>query len=142
MPQASTRGSARLDSATLLPPEPAASSTARRFLRAALGHLSHDALDVVLLLTSELVSNAVRHGSGEVRLALEAEHPEDPQWVRVAVFDDNPEPPRLQPQVFSEHELPAESGRGILLLERLASRWGHSPESRGKQVWFELDLYH
>lgn len=135
-----TRMGTRLDSATLLPPEPAAAASARRFLRGSLSGVPEDALDIVLLLTSELVSNAVRHGSGVVRLSLESESPQEPGWVRVAVADDNPTPPRLCADLFHEGGLPAESGRGILLLERLSSRWGVTPQAPGKQVWFELDM--
>lgn len=130
----------RLDSATLLPPEPAAAATARRFLRGTLHGVPEDTLDIVLLLTSELVSNAVRHGTGEVRLTLESEDPDEPTWVRVGVADDNPTPPRLRTEVFTEGGMPAESGRGILLLERLSTRWGVNPQVPGKQVWFELDV--
>jgi anti-sigma regulatory factor (Ser/Thr protein kinase) len=134
------RVGARLDSATLLPPAPAAASAGRRFLRGTLAQLPEEVLDVVLLLASELVSNAVRHGTGEVRLCLETASAQDPHWIRVGVSDDNPVPPRLRAEVLGEHGLPAESGRGVLLLERLASRWGVTPEPPGKQVWFELDV--
>lgn len=132
--------STRLETAALLPPEPAAAAGARRFLRHSLTAVPEDALDIVLLLASELVSNAVRHGSGQVQVTLESEDSAHPTWVRVSVSDDNPAPPQPRPQLFQEGGLPAESGRGLLLLERLASRWGVTPAPPGKQVWFELDL--
>jgi anti-sigma regulatory factor (Ser/Thr protein kinase) len=84
------------------------------------------------LLTSELVTNAVVHGHSAPRLVLEV-------WddrIRVVVTDSDPrmtlEP--LHVQTSSEH------GRGLRIVDSLASKWGVSPWGRGKSVWFELDL--
>ena len=57
--------------------------------------------------------------------------------MRVEVHDDNPALPTLGP---ADDEA-AESGRGLRLVDALATRWGAEPcPSDGKDVWFELDL--
>ncbi len=85
------------------------------------------------LLVSELVTNAVRYGGS--RAVLEAHLPGG--CLRVSVADDNPD----LPVVGAEPDLTAESGRGVLLVSTLASRWGvERLGSGGKAVWFELDL--
>jgi anti-sigma regulatory factor (Ser/Thr protein kinase) len=81
------------------------------------------------LLTSELVTNALLHGSGRIRLAVQA----GAVTVRVEVGDDEPRHPELPEQVGG-----AESGRGILLVDGLASAWGVRDGDPGKTVWFEL----
>lgn len=86
--------------------------------------------DLAALLTSEVVTNAVVHGSGrvEVRPTLR-EH-----GLRVEVGDANPTPPaRLQAGVGEEH------GRGVALVDSLAGSWGVRPGAGGgKVVWFEV----
>ncbi len=86
--------------------------------------------DTVLLLTSELVTNAVRHASTpfEIRVSIEDEA------VRVAVIDgDVDHAPELK------HPGPDETnGRGMLLVDNLAEGWGSDRVERGKAVWFTL----
>jgi len=98
---------------------------------------------VVELLTSELVANAVLHGrpppspgadgaGGEVEVHVQA----SPGAVRVVVHDDNPDPPVLR-RVGAE----ATGGRGVALVDALSTRWGYEPlpaPGTGKSVWFEL----
>jgi two-component sensor histidine kinase len=95
-------------------------------------HLPPQMLDVALLLTSELVTNAVRHGAGEIRCSLST----GPTSVRLEVHDENPELPEP-----AHRGVVADSGRGLHILESLASRWGSTPDptSTGKTVWFEID---
>jgi anti-sigma regulatory factor (Ser/Thr protein kinase) len=90
-----------------------------------------DLLQVVLLLTSELVSNAVRHG-GTRLVAIRCEAV--PQHVRVEVFDEGSGfvPQRRSPDRNSA------GGWGLELVDELSSRWGLA-DSRGARVWFEID---
>jgi anti-sigma regulatory factor (Ser/Thr protein kinase) len=83
----------------------------------------------VALLVSELMTNAILHAHSEVVLTLH----HDLDEVRVEVFDTSPLPPRLR------HFRPdAGTGRGIRLLETLASAWGIRRTPEGKCVWFTL----
>ena len=85
--------------------------------------------DVVALLVSELVTNALLHGSGEVRLRV---LPVD-GGVRVEVHDASRTLPSLR------HPRPdEEGGRGIALVDTLATTWGADACDDGKTVWFVL----
>jgi CheY-like chemotaxis protein/anti-sigma regulatory factor (Ser/Thr protein kinase) len=107
----------------------AAPGVARRFVRASVGEIDPVMLEAVELLTSELVTNAVVHAGSEPRLALilHSDH------IRVEVHDDDPTLPAEQ-----EHDASRPSGRGIPLLEHLASTWGVESVEDGKVVWFEV----
>ena len=114
---------------------PSAPRAARHFLADTLHRWQVTAavVDLATLLTSELVTNAVRYGRGLVRLSIRTE----PPAVRVEVHDDNPALPTLGP----ETDAAAEGGRGLRLVDALASRWGAEPHpGNGKDVWFEIDL--
>jgi anti-sigma regulatory factor (Ser/Thr protein kinase) len=113
-----------------------APSKARAHMRAQLAErLSENDLDDVVVLTSELVTNAVRHaGAGGddtivVHLAISAD------CLRVEVCDHGPgfEPPAVL--------LPRSEGggNGLVLVERLSSSWGVAGDD-GTCVWFERPL--
>lgn len=89
-----------------------------------------DAADPVLLIVSELVTNALVHTRGEVRLDLTLAG----DRLRVAVTDASPRAPAKP--VIADWE--ATGGRGILLVEAMSAAWGTVPVSGGKQVWSEL----
>jgi hypothetical protein len=81
---------------------------------------------------TQLVGNVVRHARGRepgLRLRLRA----DSGWVRIEVFDTDPELPR--PRTPAEWD---ESGFGFVLIEALAARWGVHQAPGGKTVWAEL----
>lgn len=122
------RAAARVS--TDLPPATASAGAARRFVRDALGSPDEALLADVELLVSELVTNAVLHASSSPRLDVVL----DDEQVRVEVYDDDPAMPRML-----EPEADASGGRGILLLDRIASRWGAERRGEGKLVWFECD---
>jgi two-component sensor histidine kinase len=82
------------------------------------------------LLTSELVTNAIKHASGDITCRLWA----GPDVVRLEVVDSSPAPP-----VRAERGLQADSGRGLRIVDTLATRWGAAAQEPGKYVWFELD---
>ena len=70
---------------------------------------------VAMLLTSEILTNAVQHGTAPVRAVLEVGH----RVVRVGVEDGSTALPRLRSPRPEET-----GGRGVQFLERCASRWG------------------
>ncbi|MGH9090411.1 MAG: ATP-binding protein [Acidimicrobiales bacterium] len=108
---------------------------ARAFMASMLDVWSCDDMDrVVELLTSEIVSNAVRHASGPIR--VEAALGDDGS-LRVAATDDHPAAPALR-----DADPEAEGGRGIRLVQRLARRWGVETADGHKLVWFETTVAH
>jgi anti-sigma regulatory factor (Ser/Thr protein kinase) len=113
-----------------LRPEPASVREARRYVSDELTSLGlDDAAMTAELLVSELVTNAILHARTPVRLSVVV----DGEVVRVAVADDSPRAPRQR-----QHSLDSGTGRGLLLVERMANRWGVDVGSAGKVVWFEL----
>lgn len=82
------------------------------------------------LVTSELVTNAIRHGIRPVELRLTTL----PDRVRIAVLDSNTQ---AVPESTPAEDLD-EGGRGLALIEHLCLDWGHEVGPSGKQVWAEL----
>lgn len=116
---------------TDLPSDLTAPRLARRFVVAALDALGALVLpDVAALLVTELVTNSVVHGKGPLRVAVEAA---DEHGVRVTVTDGSTVVPELR-----DPDPSSTSGRGMLLVDRLARRWGVDVTGSGKSVWFEL----
>jgi anti-sigma regulatory factor (Ser/Thr protein kinase)/PAS domain-containing protein len=113
---------------------PQAVSQARRFTRRTLRAwgVPPDAMDAVLLVVSELVTNALVHTDGRVRLDLTRIN----HRLRVAVADSSPRTPVKPTSIGWE----ATGGRGILLVEAMSAAWGTVPVSGGKQVWSEIAL--
>ncbi|KUN16496.1 hypothetical protein AQJ23_45095 [Streptomyces antibioticus] len=116
----------------------ASAAEGRELVRAALAAWELDShADTAALLMSELVTNAVRHANGPL-LRMTVNRPAD-AWVRVSVVDTTPSRlPQLQdPGPGDEH------GRGLMLIEALANRWGYdyvgaSHNPWGKRVWAEI----
>lgn len=109
-----------------LPRDPGAVALARRAVEANIPALAAEELDTARLLVSELVTNALRHGEGEILLTMDVGR----RRVRFAVRDDGTQRPLRQAAPG------ATGGFGLNLVETLASRWGSSREIG---VWFELD---
>ena len=112
-------------------PKPKNVRAAREFVAGALRSqgFAGDA-DVVLLLASELVTNAVRHAATPFVIRVDV----DAGKVRVAVIDEDVEHP---PEV--RHPGPDETnGRGLLLVDQLASVWGSDRAGTSKTVWFTV----
>lgn len=104
---------------------------ARRFVVDVATMVGRDELaDVVELLTSELVTNAVLHARSEVVHIVVTWRP---PTFRVEVADDAAGEPTIKH--FSDE---AATGRGLMLVEELSNRWGFTPTAKGKTVWFEL----
>ena len=88
--------------------------------------------DDVALLVTELASNALRHGGPGVDLWLRRVS----GALRVECVDGRgATPPRVQ-----DPDEEAEGGRGLVLVQALAARWGSDRLTAGKSVWFEIDV--
>jgi anti-anti-sigma factor len=118
--------------------DPQAPGRARAVADDATADLPATLRDTTLLLTSEVVTNAVRHGcSGPgdlVHLAI-ARHG---GALRVEVRDPGTGLPGVMSGDAEDDDSLRESGWGLVMVERLASRWGI--ERDPSTVWFELDL--
>jgi anti-sigma regulatory factor (Ser/Thr protein kinase) len=124
---------------------PAQVRTARRFVLASLAGrpvaVDHD---VVALLVSELVTNAVVHSAsgradGTLLVGFQlARDGLDPERLRLRVevrdLGGSGYPRRCR------HPLESSGRRGLEVVEALASRWGVGRHPRGRLVWFELEL--
>nr|WP_042440743.1 ATP-binding protein [Streptacidiphilus albus] len=84
----------------------------------------------VLLLVSELVTNACLHAGGPTELALHG----TAGRLRVAVSDRSEQPPVPR----TPHSAARPGGHGLHLVDRLTSRWGTEPRPGGKTVWLEV----
>lgn len=114
-----------------LPPEPASASAARRFTQEVLSDWQEgDLSEIVALLVSELVTNAVLHAASPVDVALRRRGPA----VRVEVADTSPVIPGAR-----EFGDDATTGRGLALIDALSEDWGvDTIPQDGKVVWFEV----
>jgi anti-sigma regulatory factor (Ser/Thr protein kinase) len=88
-----------------------------------------DLVDDATLVTTELATNAVVHAQSDFEVAMTQQE----GVVRIAVRDASPTPPNP-----SASAAMAISGRGLMIVGLLASRWGHDVFYDGKQVWVEL----
>ncbi|MDT0406721.1 MULTISPECIES: SpoIIE family protein phosphatase [Streptomyces] len=112
---------------------PQAVGHARRFTRRTLRSWGVTAdIDAALLIVSELVTNALVHTDGQVRLDITLVN----DRLRLAVADASPRTPAKPTSIGWE----ATGGRGILLVEAVSAGWGTLPVSGGKQVWAEFVL--
>ncbi|MFG2759945.1 SpoIIE family protein phosphatase [Streptomyces wuyuanensis] len=106
---------------------------ARRFTARTLRSWgAEEELDGALLVVSELVTNAIAHTQGEVRLDLTL----SADRLRIAVNDASPRSP-VKP---ADQGWEATGGRGLLIVEATTASWGAVPLSGGKQVWAEIPL--
>ncbi|WP_328357572.1 SpoIIE family protein phosphatase [Streptomyces sp. NBC_00445] len=114
-----------------LPREPRSVGRAREYARGQL--LSWDLeplVDTAELLVSELVTNALRYGEGEIRLRLLLD-----RTLVCEVWDSGLVQPRRRRARDTD-----EGGRGLQLVGLLSAAWGSRRTPRGKTVWFELPL--
>jgi anti-sigma regulatory factor (Ser/Thr protein kinase) len=116
---------------TRLTAGPAAASEARRRVRAAIGTWEIPVeVDLAVLLTSELVTNAIRHEvTGIITLAISCSCGE----LRVDVHDTSRGWPMLV-----DAPADAEAGRGLMLVATLATEWGFYRTPAGKAVFFTI----
>ncbi len=125
-------------------PEPAAVAAARKFVRETLqdwldtrqASADTELVNDAVLLTSELVTNAVVHAGTQVQVTCKLAA----SAVEVVVRDSHPA--RMVPGPAHDDAIPAERthGRGLLLPSALASAWGVSYGAEAKAVWFRMGL--
>jgi anti-sigma regulatory factor (Ser/Thr protein kinase) len=115
-----------------LPPSSDSPRAARRAVIDLLQELGRsDLIDDATLVATELVANAVMHARTEMSLTVDSAG----EGVRVTVTDSCDILPRWTPASTT-----ATAGRGLLLVERLSSRWACEPlPAGGKSVWAEID---
>jgi anti-sigma regulatory factor (Ser/Thr protein kinase) len=118
----------------IIPGLPEHVSEARGFIAKALGEL-HPLLDDAVLLTSELVTNAVMHSNshchgGTVTVLVM----ESAGGVRIEVVDEGSDlgTPIVRGDVY------ASDGHGLFLVQTLSDQWGYRRDGRGTTVWFAL----
>jgi PAS domain S-box-containing protein len=114
-----------------LKPQPTSVARAREQAREQLLAWGLDDLvDTTELLVSELVTNALRHGYGDIRLRLLLD-----RSLVCEVWDSALVQPRRRRARDTD-----EGGRGLQLVTMLSESWGSRRTHRGKTVWFELAL--
>ncbi len=112
-----------------LPPEPRSVARARELAREQLAAWDLEALaDTTELLVSELVTNALRYGEGNIRLRLLLD-----RTLVCEVWDAGQVQPRRRRARDTD-----EGGRGLQLVDLLSSGWGSRRVPSGKAVWFQL----
>ena len=116
-----------------LDPVPASVGVARRFVRDLLDGADEDTLDTLLLLASELVTNAILHAHTPVELGICV----DGGRALVCVADRMPNTEPLTPR---DHSRDRPGGRGLALVADLSDDWGTTAFTGGKTVWFTLPL--
>ncbi len=118
----------------VLPPAPVSVSAARHAVAELLLHGAEPAplvvVEDVLLLVSELVTNAVLHAATDTRVSASLQD----GTVCVAVGDDDP----VHAPFLAERGSMATNGRGVMLVDALATDWGIDLRDDSKVVWFEV----
>ena len=114
-----------------LPTDPSSAAVARRWMAGKTLPLDDERAEQLKFLANELVTNSIRHAAGSsVCIEIEVR----PRAVRVSILDngDGGEPTLRPASIWHTN------GRGLALVDRLSSRWGHRTGS-GTIVWFEVD---
>jgi anti-sigma regulatory factor (Ser/Thr protein kinase) len=127
-----TAGKLVARSSTQLPHATVSAGLARRFVAVTLHRWGLGAqVEVVALLAGELVTNAVLHtASAAIGLVVRL----DDRAVHVGVHDTSSQLPKQDGSVTWDDQ----SGRGLALVDALATRWGVESAVQGKAVWFEV----
>lgn len=133
-----------------LPAGPGAVTVGRAFARRALtdwkwmpstgDHGRHTVAQDVLLIVSELLSNATVHGGGPRELVLTLAHLAESEGgadvLRMTVTDPSPALPAQRTTV--QPGVPG--GHGLHIIAKLSDRWGAEAREDGKEVWAEISL--
>ena len=119
-----------MEAQAAFPAQLASAADARRFAERTLSAWGCDALvENARLLVSELVVNAVIHAHTAARLQLRF----DGRLLRVEVSDGSTAAPHRRP-----YSPTATTGRGLMILDKVADNWGVDIGESAKTVWFEL----
>lgn len=114
--------------------DPASVRKARAWVREILTRLDrHDIVSPAELGVSELVTNAILHGTPPITVRVRGtrDHP------RVEIRDSSPRPPAVNIELTDEEHLLSTFGRGLGLVALHAHAWGADLTPEGKVVWFE-----
>ncbi|MEV7010517.1 ATP-binding protein [Streptosporangium sp. NPDC051022] len=120
-----------------LPGEVSSVPVARRYVRDLLDSVGHTRNDDALLLVTELVTNAVRHsrsGRPDGRVTVSVATHNGTIHIDVADAGSADHHPRLCSQVSAD----SSGGRGLWLVQEIASAWGWHEIPAGRVVWFQL----
>jgi anti-sigma regulatory factor (Ser/Thr protein kinase) len=109
-------------------PEPRSVTAARRFVRDTLGDVA-DTTEIELMV-SEVAANAVLHANCDFEVDVSM----NDGIVRVEVINDAPQ------MVASMRQPTDQTGRGLHILDGLATRWGTESRRTDKVVWFEARI--
>jgi anti-sigma regulatory factor (Ser/Thr protein kinase) len=115
----------------IFPAEVRSASRARNFVQQVLAGYDSQLVDAVVMTTSELAANAVVHAGSEFVVTIA----HSPAELRLWVGDSGPGQPTLR---SSDWLGPA--GRGLYLVDALATHWGVERKSQGKVVWAHFQL--
>jgi anti-sigma regulatory factor (Ser/Thr protein kinase) len=118
----------------VLTEESGAAAAARRALLEENGVVPATVRDDVLLLVSELVSNAVVHAGAGPERPLQVQLLRGPRWLVVTVADEGPGF-AWHPNADSRNE---SGGWGLFLVDQIADCWGVECTATGTRVWFEI----
>jgi anti-sigma regulatory factor (Ser/Thr protein kinase) len=114
------------------PPQLASATAARRLTERTLDAWGcEELIEDARLLVSELVINAVLHAGSPTTVQLLL----DQERLRVEVRDGSPRPPVIRP-----HSTSSPTGRGLMIVDAIADRWGYETAADHKVIWFELGV--
>ena len=114
------------------PPVVSSARSARRFVSDTLAEQGIDDFESELL-TSELVTNVIRHARTEFHVSVIVRD----DSVRVEVSNTSSIFPAVSDVLMDNQQF--EDGRGLAILEAVALEWGVDSRPDGKAVWFEVD---
>jgi anti-sigma regulatory factor (Ser/Thr protein kinase) len=115
-----------------LPPEPRSATRARQLAREHLAQwCPAEMVETAALLVTELVTNAVLHARTAIVLKIDAA----PGLVVLRVADQSNTVPI--PRAYARD---AATGRGLALVDELATAWGVEHSANGKEVWCEIEF--
>ena len=123
-------GRPAIEASLRLHPVPTSAGVARRFIDLTLTGWGCDALvDAAVLLVSEVVTNAILHARSDIEVHVASRG----TVMRIEVTDHGDGDP-----VMRSYSEDASSGRGLAIVEQVASAWGVTKVAGGKRVWFEV----
>lgn len=121
-----------LDESVTLPHEASSAGRARRTVADLVTPIEPDLAELGVLLVSELVTNAILHAGTSIGLRVRG----TTGWLRVEVSDGSTRQPHI-----CDYSADATTGRGLDLVEALATGWGTETTANGKVVWFEVGTH-
>lgn len=118
--------------AITLPAEPRSVTAGRQFTAKTLAEWGYpEHAETACLLVSEILTNAISHARAPIKLRMHRSATE----IVTEISDDSPRLPQRRLAGPGD-----ESGRGLILVEALATQWGTRPAPAGKTFWFTIAL--